>query len=379
MIALDKTTKFEQIRDRLREMLLTGQLQPGSRFYSESRLAGMLGVARMTVNKALGVLASEGLLERIQGKGTYVTARVAELRAERCAVQHLPLALLTSYWPGDRHNRTYVCMQCIEAIDDGAAELDFDVKVYNFQGQTRIAPEIYDDLLGNRYSGIIAYHLPDELNSQFKALLENTSTPVVVEGPISNRVDSVDYDHDWIGWRGADYLMELGHRKLAFLGYQTDLNWMNQRITGFSRACDTSNQTCQSSRIFKIGGGKYHPGAQQEMADVFDDVVAACTGLMCANDELAAMFMEVADERGVEIPGQVSIIGADDNGAYRALNLTTFRLSGGEIAQNCLDLLTQRIDQPTNPKIAARLLKPRLQERSTTGALSKHEADCCAP
>lgn len=36
MLTIDKKTKFEQVRDSLREMLLSGQLAPGSRFYSET-------------------------------------------------------------------------------------------------------------------------------------------------------------------------------------------------------------------------------------------------------------------------------------------------------------------------------------------------------
>jgi DNA-binding LacI/PurR family transcriptional regulator len=358
-------------------MLISGQLQPGSRFYSETRLAGMLGVARMTVNKALAVLESDGLVERIQGKGTYVTHRVAKLRAVRGANQQLPLALLTSYWPENLHNRTYLLsLQCINAIDDMASEFNFGVTVYNFEGQTRIAPDIFDELNGNNYSGIILYHLPAEIERNIGELFAKSTTPIVLGGLVNDQVDSIDYDHDWIGWRGADYLMELGHRNLAFLGYHTDLAWMNQRIAGFTNACDSSNQTCLNRQIFKICGNKYHPGSQQEMADIFDEIVGSCSGLMCANDELASMFMEVAAERGLAIPEALSIVGADDDGIYRDLNLTTFKLSGSEIAQICLDLLKKRIDQPTVSKVTARLLKPRLQERSTTRMLSNDEVAC---
>ncbi len=60
------------IRDDLRARITAGEWCDGHRLPSEADLASLYGVARMTVRQAIGSLASEGLLIRRQGLGTFV-------------------------------------------------------------------------------------------------------------------------------------------------------------------------------------------------------------------------------------------------------------------------------------------------------------------
>lgn len=62
--------KYVQVRDYVRTLIEA--LPPGSPAPSERELVIRFGVARMTVRHALDALASEGLLERIPGRGTVV-------------------------------------------------------------------------------------------------------------------------------------------------------------------------------------------------------------------------------------------------------------------------------------------------------------------
>ncbi len=59
------------IRDDLRTRLDTGEWGPGQRLPSETELAARYGVARMTIRQAVGALASEGVVVRRQGLGTF--------------------------------------------------------------------------------------------------------------------------------------------------------------------------------------------------------------------------------------------------------------------------------------------------------------------
>jgi GntR family transcriptional regulator len=59
------------IRDDLRMRLVAGEWSAGERLPSETDLAAQYGVARMTMRQAVGELASEGLVVRRQGLGTF--------------------------------------------------------------------------------------------------------------------------------------------------------------------------------------------------------------------------------------------------------------------------------------------------------------------
>jgi DNA-binding GntR family transcriptional regulator len=69
---LDNRTLWEQVRDRLREDILAGRLEPGSEL-SEVALAREFGTSRGPLREALGRLASEGLVTITPRRGAVVT------------------------------------------------------------------------------------------------------------------------------------------------------------------------------------------------------------------------------------------------------------------------------------------------------------------
>jgi len=62
-----------QIKSYILKLLKEGQLKSGDRVPSENQLTEMLGVSRMTVNRALREMADDGILTRLAGVGTFVT------------------------------------------------------------------------------------------------------------------------------------------------------------------------------------------------------------------------------------------------------------------------------------------------------------------
>jgi len=69
---------YRRIKDGIKQHIEDGTLGPGSRAPSERELAARYGVSRMTARQALSELAQEGLLERIQGQGTFVAEKKIE-------------------------------------------------------------------------------------------------------------------------------------------------------------------------------------------------------------------------------------------------------------------------------------------------------------
>lgn len=71
----DVRPPFQQVTSVLRAAILTRRYQPGERLPSVAELASHFDVARMTVQKALGLLRDEGLIVSRQGKGSFVRQR----------------------------------------------------------------------------------------------------------------------------------------------------------------------------------------------------------------------------------------------------------------------------------------------------------------
>ncbi|MCI8835063.1 MAG: GntR family transcriptional regulator [Ruminococcus sp.] len=68
-----KIPSYVPIYDRLYTDIMDGVYEPGSRLPGEAALAGKYHVSRNTLRQALTVLVEDGLVTKIQGKGTFVT------------------------------------------------------------------------------------------------------------------------------------------------------------------------------------------------------------------------------------------------------------------------------------------------------------------
>jgi GntR family transcriptional regulator len=66
--------KHHQLTEILRGQIVEGNLAPDDRFPTEEVLCRQYGISRGTVRRAVDALVREGLIQREQGRGTFVTA-----------------------------------------------------------------------------------------------------------------------------------------------------------------------------------------------------------------------------------------------------------------------------------------------------------------
>jgi len=68
----DGKPKYERLRELIVDELRTGRLQPGDALPTEQQLATQHAIARSTVRQAMAALERDGLIRRVQGKGTFI-------------------------------------------------------------------------------------------------------------------------------------------------------------------------------------------------------------------------------------------------------------------------------------------------------------------
>jgi len=69
---------YQQVKDYIASRVASGEWTEGDRVPSENELVRTLGASRMTVNRAVRELSSEGILRRVQGLGTFVAIDKAQ-------------------------------------------------------------------------------------------------------------------------------------------------------------------------------------------------------------------------------------------------------------------------------------------------------------
>ena len=70
---------YEQIKNQIRSAVLGGELKAGEALPSLRKLAKELRISVLTVTRAYNELADEGVVQNIQGKGTFVMDKGNEL------------------------------------------------------------------------------------------------------------------------------------------------------------------------------------------------------------------------------------------------------------------------------------------------------------
>lgn len=70
---------YQQLKDILMDEIEAGKWEPNEKIPSENELSSLYGLSRMTARAVVSDLVKEGLLYRVQGKGTFVSEKILAL------------------------------------------------------------------------------------------------------------------------------------------------------------------------------------------------------------------------------------------------------------------------------------------------------------
>ncbi|MFD2831347.1 GntR family transcriptional regulator [Corticicoccus populi] len=74
---------YEQLKNEIIRLIMTGELKPGDSLMSMRRLAKELKISIITTKRAYQDLEQEGYVYSVVGKGTYVSEQNADIQRER--------------------------------------------------------------------------------------------------------------------------------------------------------------------------------------------------------------------------------------------------------------------------------------------------------
>jgi LacI family transcriptional regulator len=127
-------------------------------------------------------------------------------------------------------------------------------------------------------------------------------------------------------------LAALGHRRIAFLAGAMSLYVARERLAGYQRGLNEAGIVADQRLIVhgtfdQAGGGR---GVDQLLASG-----APFTAICCANDLLALGVLRRLEERGIRVPGDVSVAGVDDISTATMVSpsLSTVRLPLRELGR----------------------------------------------
>jgi LacI family transcriptional regulator len=156
----------------------------------------------------------------------------------------------------------------------------------------------------------------------------------------------------------TEHLASLGHERIAFITGHPRHKAVRNRFKGYRDGLKKAGLEYSEELVFAGDNSIASGEAATEALLALDDPP---TAIFASNDDMAAGVIRVANKRGIEVPGQLSVAGFDDNSLARQVYpaLTTVRQPLVKMAETAAEALIAHPDIPPESKIVPAVLKLR--------------------
>ena len=242
----------------------------------------------------------------------------------------------------------------------------FDVLLYELADTAARERFFAGSSLTGRADGVLVIALqptPEEL-----ATLEAQNLPLAFLGSGIPGRSGVRVDDHAAGRAAARHLINLGHERIAFIGIREAADSTlggvppANRLKGYREALAEAG--LEPSQDLEVHEENSTAGGSRAMSQLLCAEVAP-TAVFVASDEMAFGVLRTLKAGGIEVPGDMSVIGFDNHELSEMLDLTTMdhsvALQGSETARRLLALITP--DAGAEPDL---VLSAQLIVRGTT-------------
>jgi LacI family transcriptional regulator len=222
---------------------------------------------------------------------------------------------------------------------------------------------IYSD---GRCDGLLL--LAPTAESDIIPALKTKTIPFVVvdEGAGDSGVSSVDVDDHKASLVAMNYLIALGHRRIAFLPGSFEAGSARRRMEAYRLALEMNGISYDDRLVIE---GAYNTGSGWQRGHVLLrlDPAARPTAIFGGNDEIAAGVLQACRERGFRVPDQISIIGFDDTSIAASTTppLTTVRQPLRSMGERATELLVAQIQGEVHGVVKTLLETEQILRAST--------------
>ena len=349
---LERLPLHARVRETIRAMILD-EFKDGDKFTSEATLVQRLGVSLGTVRHALTDLTREGLLIRSVPQGSFV---------------HMPASDGWDIRVIMPQGESLFLSALLEKVVVISQEMDLNLKIHQtHRGET--AGEVLQLLHGSpiHQRVILLGEILKTARSLYTTLSKRGHRVVNVDNLNAGCGDVyVGVDND-VGIRlGMKHLMELGHRRIVLLENEPSGHGNTQaRVHSFRTIAAESGLT--QARVVPCHEGEPEDAVRRAMGRILAQKTRP-TALFAVSDHGAWIALKYLAEQGIKVPGEISVLGFDDDRASRYMHpaLSTLAQPFDAIARRTLELAIQK----TRPG-GLELLPPTLVVRESTGPASR--------
>lgn len=331
-------------------------------------IARHAGVAVMTVSKALRdapdvSAATKARIKALAQQMGYVPNSFAQgLRSQTSRLFGLVIPSIT--------NPIY--SRIVFAIEDRAHELGYDILLAHTHNLAEREEYGIRRLLSRRVDGFfISPVYRYEAEARIYQELLGRQTPVVLLGmpaPFCKSFVSVETEELIASHSVTRHLLNLGHKRIAYLTGPVVAPWAHERFEGYRRALREVNLDVDDKLVFQAGS-TIEDGTKAALQMINERCRA--TAIQAVNDLVAVGCAETLMAQGMKIPDDISVAGFGNVmvAEYFRVPLTTVRQPKFRLGIAAVDAMMKLLRGETVP--SQRLTAELIERKSTAAPKSK--------
>jgi GntR family transcriptional regulator of arabinose operon len=265
---IEATLKHERLKALISEDLQKGVLKPGDKLPSQNQMAEMYGISPGTVREAIASLVNEGLLYRIQGKGTFVSDIKTQNRIFALIMPHHQNLKDNDFISGND-----LMGPLIYYIQDEAFKNNIDLLLYLNDDSIEQERLNIQKALDRNVDGIIIFYIGYESNDEYlKKIVDSNVSLVMIDRYLKDKnIDHVGTNNYNGAFEAVKLLQENGFKKIYHITSLANISSIVDRQSGYE---DAMHQAGLEIRILpQCNANSSNRHIEQESFEVVDNLL----------------------------------------------------------------------------------------------------------
>jgi len=316
-----------------------GDFKPDDALPSENELAEDYGISRGSVRTALKELQDKGVIYSVAGKGSFISRQISD----QSVIKQDRIAFIVPSLDGSD-------LQVYQGIEDTLNKEGYILSIFNSQKSIEQENKNLRLLLEGKEKGAIIFPNWGRTNAEALFELKMAGYPFVLIDRYFRELET-DYvvtDNKKGGFLATEHLIKLGHKRIGII-LGLNCTAIEERFEGYREALaqyGIAYDPVLMRRFQRDDAEENEPSAEIGYNEAAGLLQEKPTTIFATNDFLARGAMKAVQDAGMDIPGDISVVGFDNQGFAELLDppLTTVAQPFYQLGQKAAGMVLGQLD-----------------------------------
>jgi LacI family transcriptional regulator len=357
LIQNDVRPLFIQLRDGIYRQIQERKPVPGTKLLPINEIARLNNISLWTVESAVNELIKQNILFRRAKQGTYISSN--EL-VNKSRTKNICFFINEQFYFSGEPFYIPILNSCQKELKQQGYNTIYSVIDKQVYEENRVEEFLTEILESRKIDGII---VAGDLELKLIRLIKKQKIlSVFIDYDIyeDNDMNCILIDNYNGSIMATEYLVELGHRKIGFVGGSKNYPSIKERISGYKHVLERNK--ISYNKYFSVNDDRLTIENGYMLAKKMLQKKNIPTAIVSSNDTVGIGVVKAIKEKGLSVPGDISVVGFDDIGwsRYTEPPLTTIKVfkedMGRAAARRILELVNGDQSEPVKTRIKTELI-----------------------